>query len=79
MDICSLEQNKRAFLGLQHSSHLPFPFWPFHLLFPSFPSQHAPECTFSHFFLQLFLEKYGYFSGPGAGTHSQAEFTEALR
>ncbi|NXU12826.1 MMP28 protein, partial [Pardalotus punctatus] len=28
---------------------------------------------------QLFLEKYGYFSEPGAGTHSPAEFTEALR
>ncbi|NXX98248.1 MMP28 protein, partial [Centropus bengalensis] len=30
-------------------------------------------------FLQLFLEKYGYFSEPGASTHSPAEFTEAVR
>lgn len=29
--------------------------------------------------LQLFLEKYGYFGEPGAGTHSPAEFTEAVR
>ncbi|NXQ11789.1 MMP28 protein, partial [Peucedramus taeniatus] len=28
---------------------------------------------------QLFLEKYGYFSEPGASTHSPAEFTAALR
>ncbi|NXG06398.1 MMP28 protein, partial [Sakesphorus luctuosus] len=28
---------------------------------------------------QLFLEKYGYFGELGAGTHSPAEFTEALR
>ncbi|XP_017684331.1 PREDICTED: matrix metalloproteinase-28 [Lepidothrix coronata] len=27
---------------------------------------------------ELFLEKYGYFGEPGAGTHSPAEFTEAL-
>lgn len=41
MGICSPEQNKRAFLGLQHSSHL---------LFPSFPSQHAPELHLLPFF-----------------------------
>ncbi|NXV72433.1 MMP28 protein, partial [Atlantisia rogersi] len=29
--------------------------------------------------LQLFLEKYGYFSGLGAGTHSPNAFAEALR
>ncbi|XP_065503204.1 matrix metalloproteinase-28 [Caloenas nicobarica] len=28
---------------------------------------------------ELFLEKYGYFSEPGPGTHSPAEFTEAVR
>ncbi|NXS14978.1 MMP28 protein, partial [Neodrepanis coruscans] len=28
---------------------------------------------------QLFLEKYGYFGEPGGGTHSPAEFREALR
>ncbi|XP_063258572.1 matrix metalloproteinase-28 isoform X3 [Prinia subflava] len=29
--------------------------------------------------MMLFLEKYGYFREPGPGTHSPAEFTEALR
>ncbi|XP_064892539.1 matrix metalloproteinase-28 isoform X3 [Columba livia] len=28
---------------------------------------------------ELFLEKYGYFSEPGPGTHSPAEFMEAVR
>lgn len=59
--------------GLQHC--LPSPLLPL-------PSQTntCPQLHLSRFyFLQLFLEKYGYFSEPGRGTHSPAEFSEALR
>ncbi|XP_023794932.1 matrix metalloproteinase-28 [Cyanistes caeruleus] len=58
--------------GLQHclTSHL--------LFSPPSQANACSELPLSRFSLQLFLEKYGYFRERG-GTHSPAEFTEALR
>ncbi|XP_064250508.1 matrix metalloproteinase-28 isoform X4 [Passer domesticus] len=49
------------------------------IFFPPSQANTWSELHLSHLFLQLFLEKYGYFRAPGPGTHSPAEFTRALR